>query len=350
MRVGVEVALTILDVARAAGVSKSTASRVLSGHPATSEDARARVLAAAERLGYRPNRMASGLRGGASHQLGLIITNLVNASFHTITTVMQARAHEAGYQLLLGVSGGDPEQEAGLLDAFTDHRVDGLVIVCTDGGVDQVNRMAAAGIPAVCLVRRPPGIGTPVVMGDNAQGAYQATRYLLELGHRRIAFLGGLPSTTTGQERYAGFVRAHRETGVAVDPALVCRGPFSPAFGVEAVRGLYRAGTDFSALFVANHEGIFGALPELVRRGVHIPNDLSLICYEDVPLFECWHPGITVVDNAPAELGRAAFDVLLARIAGDAEPPGVLRVPGHLVVRESCAPPAVSPLRGAAAG
>jgi len=293
---------------------------------------------AAERLGYRVNRIASGLRAGSSRQLALVVTNLVNASFHTVTTEMQARAHGAGYQLLLCVSQGDPQQEAASLATLAAHRVDGLVVVCTDEGVAEVNRLVAAGLPVVGLVRRPAGLHTPFVLGYDEEGAGLATRHLIELGHRRIAYIGGLPSTTTGHGRFDGFKKAHLEAGLPLDPGLVQQGPFDPSFGIEAVQRLL-ARHDFTALFITNHESVFGALPELMRNQISVPDDLSLICYEDVPLFDCWHPPITVVDNRAAEMARAAFDLLLeeiGRVAPHDGEPQVVRVPPRLIVRESC--------------
>jgi len=302
-----------------------------------SDEARQRVMEAAERLGYHVNRIASGLRAGSSRQLALVVTNLVNASFHTVTTEMQARAHEAGYQLLLCVSQGDPQQEAASLATLAAHRVDGLVIVCTDDGVPEVNRLAAAGMPVVGLVRRPAGLRTPVVLGYDEEGADLATRHLIELGHRRIGYIGGLPTTTTGHARFEGFKKAHLEAGLPLDLGLVEQGPFDPSFGIKAAKRLL-ARHDFTALFITNHESVFGALPELMRNQVTVPDDLSLVCYEDVPLFDCWHPPITVVDNRAAEMGRAAFDLLLAQI-GRVTPPGdepqVIQVSPRLIVRES---------------
>jgi LacI family transcriptional regulator len=302
-------------------------------------------MEAAEQLGYRVNRIASGLRGGSSRQLGLVVTNLVNASFHTVTTKMQALAHEAGYQLLLCVSQGDPQQEAAFLATLAAHRVDGLVIVCTDRGVAEVAELAASGLPVVGLVRRPAGFRPPVVQGDDERGAHLATRHLIELGHQRIAYIGGLSTTTTGRERFKGFKSAHVAAGLPVNMKLVERGPFDPAFGIDAVKRLFARGR-FTALFITNHESVFGALPELSRNGVSVPDDLSLVCYEDVPLFDCWHPPITVVDNAPAEMGRAAFDLLLRqinRVDSADRVPQVVRVPPHLIVRASCSPPRGAP-------
>lgn len=332
-------------------MSKSTASRALSGHPLVSDEARKRVLEAAEQLGYRVNRIASGLRAGSSRQLGLVVTNLVNASFHTVTTEMQALAHQAGYQLLLCVSQGDPSQEAASLATLAAHRVDGLVIVCTDQGVAEVTELVAAGLPVVGLVRRPAGFDAPVVQGDDERGAHLATRHLIDLGHRRIAYIGGLPTTTTGRERFEGFRSAHAAAGLPLDMELVERGPFDSAFGIEAVKRLYARGR-FTALFITNHESVFGALPELSRNGVSVPGDLSLVCYEDVPLFDCWNPPITVVDNAPGEMGRAAFDLLLKQIdhVDSDHTPQVVRVPPRLIVRASCSPPRGAPAAPAASG
>ncbi|GAB3854301.1 LacI family DNA-binding transcriptional regulator [Nocardioides maradonensis] len=332
-------AVTVIEVARVAGVSKSTAARALSDSPGVSPAARKRVIAAAESLGYRVNRMASALRAGESRLIGLVVTNLVNASIHTITEVVQSRAQEAGYQVLLGVTGGDPDREAHLIDTLIDHRVDGLIIMGTGANTDRINSLAQAGLPVVSLIRRAKNGLTPAVLPDNYHGAYEATQYLLGLGHRQIAFLGGDLGVTSGHERFAGYRSALEQAGDEVNDLLVHRGPFDVAFGSSAMTQLLDGPASFTALLVGNHEATYGVLSTLAARGVRVPEDLSVIAFEDFHWFATWTPPITVVDIDSGAIANATFDSLIAQIkGGTAASTGVARTGAHLVVRESCGP------------
>ena len=341
-------AVTLKDVATAAGVSRSTASRALSGSGLISEETRAAVENAARGLGYRPNRTASALRSRQSHLIGLVMNNLINASFHTIADVVQRRASAEGYQVLLCITDADPAKERSVLRMLSEHNVDGVVVIGTGRNSDLVDELMASGTGAVNVIRGTEGGRAPSVLASDREGAHAATRRLLELGHTRIGFVGGLPSANSGRERFAGYEQALREHGLDVDPSLVERGPFTPAFGAEGTRALLERRPDVTALFAANHEAVFGVLPTLVSRGIRLPRDLSLICYEDISWLRSWQPPVTVVDNGADELGRLCFDLLLRQMRESPAPgrgPGrVYRVGAELVERSSCAPPRTSPL------
>ncbi|HEY5836990.1 LacI family DNA-binding transcriptional regulator [Streptomyces sp.] len=337
-------AVTLDQVADAAGVSKSTASRVLSGSHRVSATTQRAVMAAAERLGYRPNRIASGLRTQRSNLVGLVVTNLVNASFHTITGVVQQRLDELGYQVLLCITDADPARERRYLEMLLDHRVAGLIIVGTGRNTATVQEVSAAGVPVVNLMRSPDGAPGDAIMSADREGAVLATRHLLDLGHRRIGFIGGPASVDSGRERYAGFAEALADAGLTPDPALVARGPYEVPFGTEAVTRLMAGEPRPTALYSANHEATFGALSALVQYGIRVPDELSLVCHEEAPWFPYWHPPITVVDNSARDLGELAAEQLLRRISkGEGTPDGTgraIRVGSKLVVRQSTASPA----------
>lgn len=331
---------TIIEVARLAGVSKSTAARALSGDPHVSEDSRTRVKAAAESLGYTVNRMASALRGGRSRLIGLVVTNLVNASVLKIIEVMEARAQEEGYVVLLGVTEGRPDREAAVVNALTRHGIDGLVIMQSGANTASIDALFDKGLAVVNLIRLPAASHPPAVLADNCEGTRCATRHLLDAGHSRIAYVGGLPETTTGAERFEGFRMALGERGLSPLPALVRRGPFLPHFGVEACRALLPLRDSFSAILVTNHEALFGVLSVLIEERIEIPHSLSLVGFEDVNWFRDWHPALTVVDVDPAAMAEAAFELLLGQInrAGGELPP-ITRKPTHLLLRGSTAAP-----------
>ncbi|MCX6497538.1 MAG: LacI family DNA-binding transcriptional regulator [Arthrobacter sp.] len=329
----------VVEVAKAAGVSRSTASRALSGHPHVNPKTRTKVLEAAAAMGYRVNLMATALRGGHSRLIGLVITNLVNASLQTITQVIQAEAQKHGYQVLLGVTEGDAQNEARIVETLVDHRVDGLILMGSDANTERTNGYVRGGLPVVNLIRRPAGSLAPSVLPDNYESTYQATRYLVSLGHRDIAYIGGPMEVASGNERYSGFAAALAESGVAVHQELVLRGAFDPEFGSQAMAQLLGKRTAYTALLVANHEAIFGVLPQLVDAGINLPQELSLVGIEDVPWFTAWRPPITVVDISPAAVAIAAFDTLLHQIQKESpENAPILRPGVKLEVRGSCAP------------
>ena len=289
--------ITLQDVADEARVSRSTASRALSGSPLISRDTQAVVQAVAERLGYRVNRAASALRSRQTHLIGLVLNNLLNASFHTIAEVVQRRAHKEGYQVILMISDADAKRERELLSTLSEHHVDGLVLIGTGENVGVTNTMIAGGTPIVSVIRSPAGSAAPAVLASDRDGATQATEHLINLGHRRVAYIGGPPSTNSGAERYAGYLDALANAGIKLDPELVERGPFAPEFGSTATHALLDRRPDITAVFAANHESVFGVLPALVARSVTVPDQISLVCYEDIPWLQWWAPPITVVDN-----------------------------------------------------
>ena len=338
-------AITLQDVASRCGVSRSTVSRALSGSPLISVDTRAQVEAAARALGYRPNRVASALRSKQSHLLGLVMNNLLNASFHTIAEVVQRRAMRAGYQVILSISDADPRRERAALETMTDQGIDGLIVIGTGENTSIINELQRTGTAVVNVIRSPNGSAAPAVLAADRDGAYAATSYLIELGHRRIGFVGGLPGTNSGDERYAGYREAIAGLG-DVDYALIRRGAFDPSFGVASVGELLEPGVGMTALLAANHEAVFGILPTLVARKVEIPGHLSLVCYEDISWLKWWQPAVTVVDNGATELGDLAMDLLTQQLdrhahdlalPTDGPRPGrIYRVGARLIERQSC--------------
>jgi LacI family transcriptional regulator, galactose operon repressor len=342
--------VTLKDVAEAARVSVSTASRALGGGGLASERTQQRLARIARELGYRPNPIARGLKTGQSRLVGLLVHNLTNASFQVMAEVVQTRLKAIGYQMLLCIAGDDPQQEKDTLATLADHRVDGLIVVPTGKNGAALAALEAGDIPVVCVVRRHEASELETVLADDPQGAYSGTRYLIELGHRRIGLVVGRQDTTSGRERLSGYVRALREAAIPLEDALIHAGHFEPETGVVACRQFLDLAQPPSAIFVANHESALGVLRVTAERGVSIPGNLSLLCYEDTPWFEWHRPAISVVDSGARELANLAVDRLLHRIEakndhkndhknGHAAHGGRdYRVGARLVKRDSCAP------------
>jgi LacI family transcriptional regulator len=334
------VVVDLRQVAAASRVSLSTASRALSGSGRISEATRDRVRRVADELGYRPNALARGLRTNHSRLVGLVVTNLVNASFHVIAEIVHNRLKASGYHLVLCITGGDVDEERAYVQTLRDHNVDGVIVVGSDPtAVEQLRR---TGIPTVHLARQPRRPAGDCVLGADLEGARDATRYLLSLSHRRIAVVAGPATVTSGYERLAGYRLAMGEAGVGHDDDLVFAGPLEPASGVAAVDRMLALPERRrpTAVLVTNHEAAFGLLPALRERKVRIPGELSVLCYEDADLLRWWDPAISVMDNNAARMGDLAVNILLDRVGGKAntETPRwtEYRVGAQLVVRDSC--------------
>ncbi|WP_369139044.1 LacI family DNA-binding transcriptional regulator [Modestobacter versicolor] len=338
-------AVTLSAVAQLAGVSISTASRALTGHPSVLPDTRERVQAAAGALRYHPNRMAKALRTRRTGLLGLVVNNLWNGTFSTIAETVQAWGATAGYQVLVCSTGGDPAREAAFLGTVAEHQFDGVVIAGSGGNADRVNRLLENGTAVVTMNREVAGGHAPAVMPAYDLAARLAVEHLLGLGHTRIGVVGGLDRFTSGRQHHLGYVEALGAAGLPVDPALVRRGPFTQDFGRTAAGELLDLPVPPTALLVSNHEASFGVLAVLSERGVDLPGRLSLLLTEDEPFFAWWNPPLSVVDTRAAYMASTAVRLLTdqlrdgPRAVPDPAAAGELVQP-VLVHRSSTGPPA----------
>ena len=330
------------QVAERSGVSVSTASRALAGSTVVSSSTRLRVEEAARALAYRPNASARTLRTTRSRLIGLVITNLVNSSLRVIAEIVQQRFDAAGYQLVLCISGGDAEQESRALRTLMDLDVCGVVAVGSNNTA--FAELRAGAIPVIHLGRRPTRLVGDCVLGDEAGGAAAATRHLLENGHRRIAIICGPASITSGRERLRGYQQALRAAGLVFSDRLVVSGPLVADTGsaaVDSLLGLPRSRRP-TGLVVANSEAVQGVLPRLGELKVTVPQQLSIVCYEDAPITAWWHPPISVIDSQPASMAELVARLLLEQVADSkatARKPTVYRIATRLVERSSVGPP-----------
>jgi LacI family transcriptional regulator len=333
---------TLNSVAAAAGVSTSTASRALSGHPSVLPDTRARVTAAAAALSYQPNLTASALRTRRSGLLGLVVDNLRTATSHTIAETLQAWAAENGYQVLVCMTDGDPGREAAFLRTVRAHHFDGVVVAGSGGNTELVDELVRHGRAVVTVDREVPGSLAPSVSSAHERVARLATEHLIDLGHTRIAAIEGPAESTSGRLHHAGFSAAMAAAGLPVLDELVHRGPSSHEFGAAAATALLALPEPPTALLVSNHEASFGALPTLNSGRLAVPDELSVICTEDEPFYSWWTPPMTIVDNRAADLARRAAALLLAQLdaaEGERPRPTVEPVEPVLVLRRTTAPP-----------
>jgi LacI family transcriptional regulator, galactose operon repressor len=320
---------TMNDVARLAGVSIKTVSRVVNAesgvHPATAE----RVLAVIEQLGFRRNLSASNLRRGAeTGTLGLVLEDLANPFYSVLTRAVEEVARVQGKQVLTGSSDEDPARERELVLEFCARRVDGLIIVPAGHQHSYIAHEIKAGTPVV-FVDRPPGdLDADTVLIDNAGGTALAARHLAEHGHREIAFLGDAPEIHTAAERLRGFQEGCAQAGVPFSPDLVLMGPHTDESVAQALRSSLRRAT---ALVTGNNRITIHALRALAGQ----PQRPALVGFDDFELADLLDPPISVVTHDTWTLGRSAAELLFARLDGDSTPPQRMVVPTRLLARGS---------------
>jgi LacI family transcriptional regulator len=326
-------AARLRDVAEAAGVDTSIASRILSGDSALTvrPDTRRRVLEAAARLAYRPNTAARALKTRKTMAIGMIVPELTNVAYATIATGADERASRAGYALL--VATGSVRDR---LDAI-DGRIDGLLVGIATSETVRMGDLGGA-LPTV-LVNRHELLGLPSVTVDDEAGCVLGTEHLLSLGHRHIGHVAGPQNSDTGRRRRAGYVRALRGAGIEPAPDWIVEASYDEAGGELAASRLLRSSPRPTALLVANIRAAIGALAAARRLGLVVPDDVSLVGFHDAPVAMYLDPELTTVKMPLREMGSAAVESLLAILEGREVDDVRIQTPPELVVRASTAPP-----------
>jgi LacI family transcriptional regulator len=317
----------MVDVARHAGVSLKTVSRVMNGAPYVQQAMIDKVLASAAELGFRPNRLASTLRSGQSTAtIGLLIEEIGNPFYSTIAGVAAEIA--AAYETLLVIvsSEEDAEREKAMLLTLCQRRVDGLLVVPAGTDHSYLRREVELGIPVVFLDRPPGQLLADTVLVDNAGGGRAAVGRLLEEGHRRIGLLLDSLSIYTMRERLAGAQAALALAGIAFDEALVGHDVRTPQDAAAAVRHMLAHADPPTAFFCLNNRITIGALEELWRQA----SDAGLVGFDDFEVAHLMPRPFTVVAYDPRELARIATDQLFGRIAGDRSWPATRVLPTTL--------------------
>jgi LacI family transcriptional regulator len=330
---------TLRDVAALAGVDASVVSRVLTDDPvlAVTSATRRRVLEAVELLGYRPNMQARGLRLRRTWTLGFVLPDINNPVYAQIVDGAHARAAEAGYALAIG----SPSDEQGIDPAFErllmERRFDGLLVASGHIDDQRVAAIAAGPTPVVVVNRRVDGIGSSVIV-DDRRGAQLATQHLLELGHVRLAHIGGPSGVDTSVRRATGFLEtvAHAELP---EPMVVHTRDFRVESGHAAATLLLDATPRPTAVFAASVMLALGTVHTLRERHMDVPGDVSIVALHDYPLAEFVEPPLTTVAMPLGQLGAQAIDAVLARIDGAPVAAEIVSAPPRLITRRSTAPP-----------
>lgn len=322
-------AVTIRDVARAAGVSISTVSRALSSPDRVAQDTRLRVEEAARTMNYRPNRAARGLITGRTGSIGLVVPDLENPFFGSICKGVQSRARAMGYAVFIGDTDEDPAVEAEVVRSLL-KQVDGLII-CSARGSDEALRRWAQECRLVLVNRQVDELSS--LTFDNPGAVRAVLRHLVALGHRKIAYAAG-PSVSWSDDQRAGAYRAFG--GRSPDLELIELGNFAPVFagGVQAADLGIASGA--TAVMAFNDLMAVGVLSRLRQRGVRVPQDISVTGFDDVPVSALSSPTLTTVNFPRAQMGRASVEKLMNDVLGDVGDAHPIReMPVNLVVRDS---------------
>lgn len=330
--------VTLMDVAKEAGVSPQTVSRVVNLKGEVSAETRARIQAVIARLDYRPNRVAQGLARQRFDAIGLIVPDITSPFFADVVRGVEDAAHEHGYQVFLCNMDESPAREREALESLEDHGVDGVILAASRLDEEALVKTIHRNSNIVLLNRQLTPPHPYVVRNDDQRGGYLATRHLLEKGHRAICFIGGQRPSFSRSERLVGYRRALEEAGIALDEALIVEGYPSHECGKVMARQLLDARPDVTAVIAYNDLVAVGVLQALQETGRHVPGDVALVGFDDILMAQLVCPPLTTVRQEKHRAGVAALQMLMRCLQADRDQDGtpheVVFEPA-LIVRQS---------------
>jgi DNA-binding LacI/PurR family transcriptional regulator len=329
---------SLKEVAHAARVSPATVSRVLNGAANVSPETRLRVEQAIETLKYQPSRVARRLRtqGRPGQMIGLLVPDIQNPFYVEVVRGVEDRAYAHGCGVMMCNFAQTEEKEHFFLDIMRHERVDGLIVAPARPDDRKVMEVVRTGIPVVCVDRGLKDADVDMVVVDNAEGARGAVEHLIRLGHRRIAYVAGLPQIPSTTERLDGYYAALNEAGITPDASLIRYGNSKHESGRDLTAALLEMPEPPTALFTGNNLITLGALETIHRRGLRIPEDIALVGFDDMYWAISLNPPLTAVSQPGYEIGRRAADLLFQRVAEPDRPSAKVVLKTTLIVRRSC--------------
>jgi LacI family transcriptional regulator len=337
---------TINDVAKLAGVSAMTVSRVINNSGYISRETRSRVEAAIAELAYVPNAVGRQLRSKRTKMLALVLSDIMNPFFTTIARGVEDVARAQGFSVMFCNTDESEAEEAKYLLMLVQRQVDGVLLVPASTSGRSLRLLSSQHMPVVVLDRRVQSRHIDSVRSDSEAGAYTLTEHLIGLGHRRIAVLTGRRSVSTSIDRVAGYCRAMLDAGLELDDGLVRYGEYNygeynQVDGNRMALEVLAADPRPTAIFAANNFIAFGAMRSLREAGLRVPEDVSIVAFDDLPVAWLSDPFMTVVDQPAYEIGRRGAELLLARLDGTISGPGRdVVLPSELRIRRSSGAPA----------
>lgn len=321
------------EVAEAVGVSVNTVSRALNGKSEISPETRERVLEVAAKLGYRPNKLARGLRSKKTGTIGVIVADIANPYFSMLVKGVVKTTQTYDYSIVLQSTDEDYDREEEAIQVLLAEQVDGVLIAPTQKGIETIEELSESGVPFVLMSRYFMELDTDYVIMDDVQGGLLATEYLLKQGHERIAMVNGPLHISSARERLEGYKKALSEQGLEVDASLVVAEVLTMDDGYRAARQLLR-GSPPSAIFTFSDFVAFGVMRALRERGLRVPTDVAVVGFDDILFASCLETPLTTVGGSKKTLGCEAAELLIRKLNGVGKGEREqLRLPVQLVLR-----------------
>jgi LacI family transcriptional regulator len=332
--------ITIVDVAENAGVSFGTVSRVINNDIHVRPETRERVLGVMHKLGYTANRQARSLAGGRSNSIGVLVPDMGTGYIGEIIRGVDAELSLTDLDLILYTTHRTASKESNYVANFARGMVDGLLLVLPRSPADYIGTLTARTFPFVLIDHQGIGHGCPAVGATNWQGAYHATEYLIKLGHTRIGFITGSMDLGCADDRLEGYRSALRTYHLPDESELIYEGTFFQPDGYAGATVLLNLPNPPTAIFASNDVMAMGAMDAVRNRGLRIPDDVSVVGFDDIPQAALVRPGLTTVNQPLEKMGRVATQMLLDLFRKEDKPDdNRIELPTELVIRESCQPP-----------
>lgn len=324
---------TMRDVAERAGVSLSTVSHVINETRYVSAVVRQRVLDAMEALEYRPNELARSLRRGQTNTIGLILPDSSNPYFAEIGQAIEVTAFARGYNVILCNTSNDLTREELYVDVLRNKQVDGIIFVASGDRSESVRELLRSNYPVVLVDRSLKGVELDAVLVNNYDGGCQAIQHLIDLGHTRIGCVTGPHNLTPSAERITGYRDTLESNGLPYDEALIMPGDFRPNSGYQAATTLLQSDDPPTGIFACNDLMALGVMRAATTLGLRVPDDLSIVGFDNIELASYSIPPLTTVSQPTNEMGRTGVQMLIHRIETNEDPPGSAVLQPELVIR-----------------
>jgi LacI family transcriptional regulator len=336
--------VTIKDIAKTAGLSIATVSYVINNSRPVSPEAAEKVKQAIYQLGYSPNLIARSLRSKRTSTIGLVVPDSSNPFFAEIAKGVEDAGFSASYSVILCNSNATLQREQVYLDLLISKRVDGLILASTSATLDHLRPLLQRQLPVVVFYRQAEDLPVDTIQVDNQKGGQDATRHLIQLGHQKIACIRPASAKTPSYHRVDGYVQAMLESGLEISTELMPQGNNRIEGGHAAALRLLDSGQPFSAIFSTNDAMAIGAMRALRERGLRVPEDVSVIGFDDILLASYVVPALTTITQPKVEAGKRAVEFLIERIesCGDCQPHHLV-LETNFVARASTAPPPSKP-------